>query len=108
MSRSRGHETDTEGGIGHLRTNPFAGREIIVDERNRTEPIKILELIDDPPPKPKFGWRSQRSRRKGDLLADDAASVGSRAEIRQPPQQSESMAASTDVEASRQGRERGS
>ncbi|GJN68750.1 hypothetical protein PLIIFM63780_001065 [Purpureocillium lilacinum] len=97
-----------ERALRHLRTNPFAGREIIVDERNRTEPIKILELIDDPPPKPKFGWRFQRSRRKGDLLADDAASVGSRAEIRQPPQQSESMAASTDVEASRQGRERGS
>ncbi|PWI63980.1 hypothetical protein PCL_01206 [Purpureocillium lilacinum] len=35
-----------------LRTSPFAGREIIVDERNKREPIKILELIDDPPPKP--------------------------------------------------------
>ncbi|OAQ62583.1 hypothetical protein VFPBJ_11385 [Purpureocillium lilacinum] len=51
---------------GHLRTRPFAGREIIVDERNKREPIKILELIDDPPPKPRFGGSFQRPHKTAD------------------------------------------
>ena len=71
--------------IDHLRTSPFAGREIIVDGRNRTEPIKILELLDDPPPKPKVGWRYQRPRRKGNLVKEDAVRAGSREEVRWLP-----------------------
>lgn len=81
---------------GHLRTSPFAGREIIVDERNRTEPIKILELLDDPPPKPKVGWRFQRSRKKGDLVNEAAAGVSPRQEMRRPPPPSGPRASALD------------
>ncbi|KAL3952887.1 hypothetical protein ACCO45_012830 [Purpureocillium lilacinum] len=66
--------------LRHLRTRPFAGREIIVDERNKREPIKILELIDDPPPKPRFGGSFQRPHKTADPAF--AASVGTHAELR--------------------------
>ncbi|KAL3965717.1 hypothetical protein ACCO45_000025 [Purpureocillium lilacinum] len=80
VSHSHRHGADTGRYTGHLRTRPFAGREIIVDERNKREPIKILELIDDPPPKPRFGGSFQRPHKTADPAF--AASVSTHAELR--------------------------
>ncbi|POR34843.1 RNA recognition motif domain protein [Tolypocladium paradoxum] len=41
------------GGVEHLQTTAYNNRLLLYLDKNRTESIKIMELIDDPPPKPR-------------------------------------------------------
>ncbi|PHH69349.1 hypothetical protein CDD80_6798 [Ophiocordyceps camponoti-rufipedis] len=51
-----------ERALRHLRTIPYNNRLLICHDRNRSESVKIMELIDDPPPRPRLGTGSMASR----------------------------------------------
>ncbi|KAM4054783.1 hypothetical protein HRG_005605 [Hirsutella rhossiliensis] len=53
-----------ERALHHLQTVPYNNRLLLYLDKNRTEPVKIMELIDDPPPKPKLGGNSRAARSK--------------------------------------------
>ncbi|RCI10147.1 hypothetical protein L249_8417 [Ophiocordyceps polyrhachis-furcata BCC 54312] len=55
----------------HLQTVPYDNRLILYLDKNRTESVKIMELIDDPPPKPKLGGGPQASRVRSKFRASD-------------------------------------
>ncbi|PHH89935.1 hypothetical protein CDD83_4911 [Cordyceps sp. RAO-2017] len=58
-----------ERALQHLQTVPYNNRLLLYLDKNRTESVKIMELIDDPPPKPKLGGSSQASRPRSKLRA---------------------------------------
>ncbi|PFH55387.1 hypothetical protein XA68_18440 [Ophiocordyceps unilateralis] len=59
-----------ERALRHLQTVPYNNRLLLYLDKNRTESVKIMELIDDPPPKPKLGGGgSQASRGKSKFRA---------------------------------------
>lgn len=70
----RGHVAD--GRADHLQTVPYNNRLLLYLDKNRTESVKIMELIDDPPPRPKLGGSSRAARSRSRFRAQHNASLG--------------------------------
>ncbi|KJZ79006.1 hypothetical protein HIM_01779 [Hirsutella minnesotensis 3608] len=64
-----------ERALYHLQMVPYNNRLLIYLDKNRSEPVKIMELINDPPPKPKLGGNAHSNRHKGNLLAPHGATL---------------------------------
>ncbi|EQK98188.1 RNA recognition motif domain protein [Ophiocordyceps sinensis CO18] len=65
-----------ERALHHLQTVPYNNRLLLYLDKNRTESVKIMELIDDPPPRPKLGGSSRAARSRSRFRAQHNASLG--------------------------------